>query len=178
MSVILIAQIIGISAMTITVLSMQCRSNRNFFICQELAGVLFMVSFAMLGAWGGAVMNLFGVIRPELLRRENIAKSKITLIGLLVFLILCSLAVVIIFNEKFYLCLLVLIAQSAGTFFMWTRNGRNIRLCQLFIVSPLWLMYNSLIPVPSIGGILTELINIVSVALALIRFRKIGFVER
>lgn len=164
--------------MTITVLSMQCRSNRNFFICQELAEVLFMVSFAMLGAWGGAVMNLFGVIRPELLRRENIAKSKITLIGLLFFLILCSLAVVIIFNEKVYLCLLVLIAQSAGTFFMWTRNGRNIRLCQLFIVSPLWLMYNSLIPIPSIGGILTELINIVSVALALIRFRKIGFVER
>ena len=171
------AQILGISAMLLTVFSMQCRSNRNFFICQELAGAFFTISFAMLGAWSGAVMNLFGIIRPELLRRGKIAKLKLTLIGLLALLIICSFSVLIIFDEKWYLCLIVGIAQTAGTYFMWTQNGRNIRLCQLFAVSPLWLMYNLLLAVPSIGGILTELINIISGIAALVRYRKIGFTE-
>ena len=69
--VVFIAQALGIAAMILTVLSMQCRSNRNFFICQEIAGAVFLISFCMLGAWSGAVMNLFGIIRPELLRNRT-----------------------------------------------------------------------------------------------------------
>ena len=176
--VVFIAQALGIAAMILTVLSMQCRSNRNFFICQEIAGAVFLISFCMLGAWSGAVMNLFGIIRPELLRNEKIAKSKLTLSGLLLLVVLCGLAVFWVFKEKWYLVLIVSVAQIAGTYFMWTQNGRNIRFCQLFAVSPLWLAYNFLLPVPSIGGVLNELINIISTILALIRYRKIGFTEK
>ena len=61
---------------------------------------------------------------------------------------------------------------------MCVRDGKKIRLCQLFIISPRWLAYDALIPTPSIGGILTEIINICSVCLALYRYRKIGFTER
>lgn len=171
------AQALSIFAMISTVLSMQCRSNRNFFLCQELAGILFTISFCMFGAWSGAMMNLFGIIRPELLRRENIAKSKITLAGLQTLILICALAGVFIFHEKWYLILTVSAAQISGTYFMWTQNGRNIRLCQLFAVSPLWLTYNFLLPVPSIGGVLTEIISITSACLALYRYRKSGFTK-
>ena len=176
--IIFIAQISGITAMILCVVSLQCRSNRNFFIYQELAALLFAANFCMLGAWGGALMNLFGIIRPELLRHEKVAKSKLTLSGLLLLLLICAITAVFFFNEKWYLMLIVLPAQAAGTYFMWTRNGKNIRLCQLFAVSPLWLTYNFLLPVPSIGGILNESINICSGLLALFRYRKIGFTER
>lgn len=174
----LIAQIIGIAAMILTVLSLQCRSNRNFFLCQEIAGILFGVSFFMLGAWGGALMNLYGIIRPEVLRREKIARSKWVLAGLLLLLFLCSFVIFLISEEKWYLLLLVTAAQAAGTVCMWIRSGKAIRLCQLFVVSPFWMTYNILIPVPSVGGILTESINIISILIALIRYRKIGFTER
>ena len=67
------AQVIGLAAMIVTVLSLQCRSNQNFFRCQSAGGLLFTISFMMLGAWSGAMMNLYGILRPELLRREKIA---------------------------------------------------------------------------------------------------------
>ena len=175
---ILTAQSLGIVAMILTVLSMQCRSNKNLFLFQEISGVFFAVSFFMLGAWSGALMNLYGTIRPELLRREKIAQSKWVLILLFGMLFLISLTVLLLLKEKWYLVLLVTIAQGFGTFFMWKQNGKNIRLVQLYAVSPLWITYNCLIPVPSVGGILTELINIASVLLSLFRYRKVGFTRK
>ncbi len=174
----IIAQVIGIAAMILTILSMQCRSNRNFFICQEFSGLLFMICFFMLNAWGGAFMNIFGIVRAEVLRHEKIAKSKLTLIGLLLLLGAMTVAMALISEEKWYLLLVVSIAQICGLCFMWSRNGKVIRTGQLCVVSPLWIIYNLLIPIPSIGGILTELINICSCLLALFRYRKIGFTER
>ena len=171
------AQILGISGMIMTVISMQCRSNRKFFICQEVSGTLFAASFFMFGAWGGTLMNFFGIIRPELLRRKEIAKSKWILAILILLLAGCSAAMVKLSDEKWYLLFIVAVAQLAGTIAMWTQNGKNIRLVQLFAVSPLWIVYNMLLPVPSIGGLLTETINITSVILALYRCRKVGFTD-
>ena len=176
--IVAIAQIVSITAMVLNILSMQCRSNRKFFICQETAGLLFSASFFMLGAWGGALMDFFGIIRPELLRHEKIAKSKYTLLLLIFLLAICTLAVFFLSEERWYFILMVSAAQLAGTLGMWTRNGKTIRLCQLLIVSPLWLIYDILIPTPSIGGILTEIFNMSSVYIALYRYRKIGFTER
>ena len=172
------AQVIGIAAMIIMILSMQCRSNKNFFLWQETGGLLFAASFFMMGAWGGALMNVFGVIRPELLRHEKIGKSKYTLLILILLLSVCSCALFWISDEKWYFLLMVTAAQLAGTLIMWTRNGKMIRWIQLLVISPLWLAYDALIPTPSIGGVLTEVINICSVCVALFRYRKIGFTER
>lgn len=175
--IIIIAQIIGIAAMMMNVFSLQCRSNQNFFRCQTAGGVLFTISFIMLGAWSGAMMNVYGILRPELLRREKIAASKWVLPALLALLICFSVALLFFPDEKWYLVLTVFTAQTAGTCFMWSQNGKLIRLGQLFLVSPLWLTYNFLLPVPSIGGVIAEMINILSVLIALFRYRKIGFTK-
>ena len=172
------AQIFGIAAMIITILSMQCRSNKNFFLLQETGGILFGTSFFMMGAWSGALMNVFGIIRPELLRHEKSGKSKLTLLILILLLAACSCAIFLISEEKWYFILMVTAAQLAGTIAMWIRSGKMIRLAQLLVVSPCWLAYDALIPTPNIGGILTEIINICSVCIALFRYRKIGFTER
>lgn len=177
MTIVIIAQILGIAAMATTILSLQCRSNRNFFLMQETAGLVFAVSFAMLGAWSGALMNLYGVIRPEVLRRPSTAASKWTLAGLLFLLILCGLSAVFIFGEVWYLALLSGTAQIAGTCCMWSQNGKWIRLGQLFFVSPLWLIYNVILPTPCLGGIINEIICIGSVLVALFRYRKSGFTK-
>ena len=176
-SIIFIAQILGISAMIITTVSMQCRSNRAFFVLQEISGVLFCISFIMLGAWTGALMNIFGTIRPELLRREKFAKTPMALIILLLLLTASTTVTACISSEKWYLLLITTAAQLCGTVFMWMRNGKYFRLNQLFITSPLWIIYNLLLPIPNIGGLLTEVINIISVSIALCRYRKTGFTE-
>jgi hypothetical protein len=61
-----------------------------------------------------------------------------------------------------------LTAQLVGTLAMWSRNGKTIRVLQLFCVSPLWLIHN--IFVFSIGGILCEVFNLGSIIVSLIRF--------
>lgn len=176
--IIVLAQILSIAAMVATILSMQCRSNRNFYRCQTAGGVLFTLSFILFGAWTGALMNVFSVIRPELLRREKIAASKWTLPGLLTLLLIISLILVFVFEEKILMVSIIFIAQTAGTCTMATQNGKIIRLGQLYVVSPLWMTYNLLMPVPTIGGIITETFNIISVLTALFRYRKIGFTQK
>ena len=57
-------------------------------------------------------------------------------------------------------------------------DGKIIRIGQASVVSPLWMTYNLIIPVPSIGGVLTESINIASVIISLYRYRKTGFTQR
>ena len=73
--IMIIAQVIGLAAMIMNILSLQCRSNQNFFRCQTAGGILFTVSFIMLGAWSGAMMNVYGILRPELLRRTSRKRS-------------------------------------------------------------------------------------------------------
>lgn len=173
----MIAQAIGIAAMIMAVISMQCRSNKKFFLFQEISGALFTAGFILMGAWEGALMNLYGTVRPEFLRRQNLARTKWVLAVLIVLLAVCTVITALKTDRELYLLGIVSLAQLLGTVFMWQQNGRNIRLCQLFAVSPLWIIYNLLLPVPSIGGLITELINMTSVIVVLIRFRKNGFSE-
>jgi hypothetical protein len=56
---------------------------------------------------------------------------------------------------------------------MWSRDGRVIRRAQLFVISPLWIVNN--IFYASIGGVVCELFNIVSVLVSFLRFSKDGF---
>ena len=172
------AQVIGLAAMIATVLSLQCRSNQNFYRCQTAGGILFMLNFLLLGAWSGALMNVYSILRPELLRREKIANSKWILPVLLGMLLTFCIILLVFSSEKWYLILAVFIAQAGGTCAMATQNGKLIRFGQLFVVSPLWMIYNLLLPIPSMGGIICETINIISTLVALFRYRKIGFTQK
>ena len=66
--------------------------------------------------------------------------------------------------------ILIIISQLVDSVGMWTNNFRNIRYCQLFAISPVWLVHN--IVVFSIGGILTEVFTIISTIIALLRYRN------
>ena len=85
---IVLAQVFGIGGMILGVASLQCRSNRSYFLFQETSGLLFTISFILFGEWSGALMNIYSMVRPEFLRREKFAKSKYTLLFLLSILFL------------------------------------------------------------------------------------------
>ena len=69
--------------------------------------------------------------------------------------------------------ILVGIAQLAGTVVMYISNGKIIRIVQNAYISPAWMVYN--IYTISIGGILCEAFNMVSVVVSFIRYGKDGF---
>lgn len=162
-----ITQIIGILGMIFAVISFQYKKNTHFFIMQGIVNCLFFVHFLLLGQPAGAFMNLLGLFRSICL---NVKKLRNVVSEIV--LILCFIAVTIIFYEN-WLTILILVAQLTGTVAYWLDNGKVIRICQLAISSPAWLIHNAINF--SIGGILAEVFNIVSTIVSLVRFRKTGF---
>ena len=170
----IIAQILGIFGMLAAIFSYQCKTNRNYYIFQGLSGVFFSIQFIMIGAWAGLVFNAYNIIRAVIYQSKK-AKSVYCIVLLEAMVVAATLLSIFAFKETWWLVLFTFIAQAAGTFSMWTRNGKTIRIFQLAVVSPFWLLYDLLIPTPSIGGILCEVFNMVSVIVSFIRFKKSGF---
>jgi hypothetical protein len=170
----IIAQILGILGMLAAVISYQCKKNRNYFIWQGLSGAFFSAQFILIGAWAGLIFNAYNIVRAIAYQSKK-AKSVICVAGLECLVLTAALLSIFVFEETWWLVLFTLIAQATGTFAMWTRDGKKIRLSQMAVVSPFWLLYDLLIPVPSIGGILCEIFNMTSVIISFVRFKKTGF---
>lgn len=159
----ILAQILGVIAMIIAVLSFQKRENKRFFLWQATGAVLFAIHFFLLGAYVGSILNLICVVRGLLFAYAPKKYRTCVLIG-----ISLVLAAVVVLTYSGWPSLCVLAACLAGTFVMWLDRDKIIRYVQFFIVSPGWLIYN--IYYFSIGGILTESFNLVSVLIYFIRF--------
>ena len=170
----ILAQIIGILGMLAAVISYQCKTNRNYYVWQGMSGLFFSVQFIMIGAWAGLVFNAYNVARAIIYQSKK-AKSVYCIVFLEAMVVGATLLSIFAFKETWWLVLFTFIAQGTGTFAMWTRNGKTIRISQLAVVSPFWLLYDALIPTPSIGGILCEVFNMCSVIVSFIRFKKTGF---
>ena len=161
------AQALGFIGAGLYVFSFQIRDVKKLFITQVIAAVFFTVHFVLLGAYTGAVQNSLAILRGILLllRDKKWAKSKFTLAGLIACYVVSGIAM-----YSGVLSLLPVIAMIVSTIAMWTGDGFKIRVTQLAVTSPCWLIYN--ISVTSLAGILTESFNIVSVIISFIRYGK------
>ena len=170
----IIAQTLGILGMLAAMISYQCKKNKNYFIFQGLSGAFFSAQFILIGAWAGLIFNAYNIVRA-LAYQSKKAKSVVCVMSLEILVVIAAAMSVLVFKEAWWLVSFTLIAQVTGTFAMWTRDGKKIRISQMAVVSPFWLLYDLLIPVPSIGGILCEVFNMASVIISFIRFKKTGF---
>ena len=170
----IVAQTLGIFGMLAAMISYQCKKNKNYFIFQGLSGAFFSAQFILIGAWAGLIFNAYNIIRA-LAYQSKKARSVACVISLECLVLTAALISIFVFKEAWWLVSFTLIAQITGTFAMWTRDGKKIRVSQMAVVSPFWLLYDLLIPVPSIGGILCEVFNMTSVVISFIRFKKTGF---
>ena len=170
----IVAQALGIFGMLAAMISYQCKKNKNYFIFQGLSGAFFSAQFILIGAWAGLIFNAYNIIRA-LAYQSKKARSVACVISLECLVLTAAMISIFVFKEAWWLVSFTLIAQVTGTFAMWTIDGKKIRFSQMAIVSPFWLLYDLLIPVPSIGGILCEVFNMASVIISFIRFKKTGF---
>lgn len=169
-----IAQIIGIVATIICVLSFQIRSNKGFCLAQCCCNALFAIHFFMLGAWASAIMNSICILRSVTYAFTKPMKYRIlaTTIFSILFIAAIVLSIVIL-KDVWYLAVLTGSASVVSSIAICTDNNKIIRWSQICYVSPCWLFNNAW--VKSIGGIITEGFNWVSSLIALIRFyRKPG----
>lgn len=174
----ILVQGLGILGMAASIISQQCRKNSNYFIFQIACNALFMGQFFLTGSYTGMILNGVNIFRSlALVRGEDhrrlwmlIALEAAYTVSTVVSLFLIERTVL-----NIVLAILVWIAQIASTLFVWSCDGKKMRYGQLFAISPIWLVYDAF--AKSIGGVLCEVFNIVSIIIALIRYRKVGFIK-
>ena len=163
-------QATSIVAMTLIILSFQPKKIAGFYALQLSGNVFFAISFLLLGNVAGGLMNAIGVLRA---------------IGMLCLGKKRPIWALVLFNVLFVgaavfagtaggdgpACIVALIPQIAGTFSMWYGSDKAIRWVQLCVISPCWLLNNTLVTL-SLGGFICEVLSIISTVIFMIRVRN------
>jgi len=161
----LLAQLIGVVALIIIIISYQFDDRKKLVFLQFFSGIFFSIHFIMLGAYTGGIINIIGVIRAAIFYYKGKYKwSSLSLWPIL--FCLCG-GIASVFTFKSALDLLPALAFSCTSIALWIQNTKYSRL--LFLgSSALFIVYNfaSL----SYSGVVTEAIAICSVLVAIIRF--------
>lgn len=165
-----IAQTVGIAAMVINILAVQFKKPSQFFVCRMVSSFLWGINFLLLGSPTGAIINIGNIIRSIFLLNKKTSTKPFLWITLAIYALAGALTMDYTLSWMLLLDILIVLSQWVDSVGMWSNNFRNIRYCQLFAISPVWLTHN--IVVFSIGGILTEVFTIISTIIALIRYRK------
>jgi len=172
----IIAQCIGVVAMTFNILSYQGKKQSTVIALQLVGGTLFAVNFMMLGATVGGLLNIIAAIRALIfLFKEKLHAQRLPwLIGFVISYIAVYILSFTIFGKpvtafNLLIELLPVIGMTALSIGFRRENASDIRKFGL-ISSPSWLIYN--IAVGSIGAIICETITLISIVLGMIRHDK------
>jgi len=160
----IIIQAIGIIAMGVGALSLLQKNTKSIRFVQIISATLFSIHFGLLGAFSGAILNLLSMTRNIIIgyKDKKWANPKFWYIFYAV-----AFAVAVYLSGDGWLGLL----PFAGCIFMGTGLYiDNASLARKFIFPscPLWLIYNIL--KCSIGGVVAEIINIISIGSSIIRY--------
>ena len=161
-------QSISIIAMVAIILSFQCKSNRRLVVVIGIGALLFAVSYFLLGQPSAAVFNIISVMCSIVCLKDNL-KNKF-IFGIIVTLYLAATC----FTFNGWWSLVLMAAQLAGSYSIIFRSGTFIRNMRFFFVSPVWLINNTVMCF-TVGGIICEIITMLSVVVSFIRYRKTGF---
>lgn len=167
----IIAQAFGILGLIVIVSSFQFKDNKTFFMMQGAGSLFFFVNFFMIGAFGGAFFNLTNLVRGLLFMKDREKPWKTILIEILytgcflfsIFLTKGDLVQIILAALPFVALLFMTVCMKKG-------NPTHIRVSQIAYMSPAWIVHN--IFNFSLGGLICEIINMISSIIALIRYKK------
>ena len=59
---VILAQLVGLLAVAVFLLSYQQRKRKNIILCNSVSRVLYVVQYVMLGAFEGAVLDVLGTL--------------------------------------------------------------------------------------------------------------------
>jgi hypothetical protein len=75
----IIAQVFGIIGMAVIIISLQCKSNKAFFLMQGSGSLAFVLNFLLIGAFGSAFFNVACLTRGLLFMKNDKKKWKLIL---------------------------------------------------------------------------------------------------
>lgn len=173
MDLTLIGQAVGIVAMAFNILSYQNKNQKAVIAFQLFGSALFALSFLMLGAMIGGILNFIGIIRALVfMNKEKLHADKpIWLWGFIAAYLVTYVLTFTVFGQevttlKLLIEALPVIGMTALTLGFRMTDAKAVR-CMGLISSPSWLIYN--IASGSIGAIACEVITLASILIGMLR---------
>ncbi len=159
----IIAQIIGFIGLALSALSFQGKKHSTVMIFRTASEICFGAQYIMLGAYSGAAITLIGPARNAVFMLL-IKKGRPTLPAQIAFSVIFTAAGILTWQGP--VTLLVIAAKILTTVAYGMKDTGKLRLITL-PSNVCWLIYNAVFG--SYGGMASEALNIVSIAIALIR---------
>jgi len=159
-------QIMGWLAALITFLSYQCKEHKKLIVVQTLSTLSICISYLLLGAWSGMLLNVVCIIRNFIIYRKDI---KIFSYSFWPYVLAALMGVMGALSWQGPMSLLVIVALAANTLFLYFPNVQNLRK-SIVITSTMVLIYNAYFSVW--GGVFNEAIAISSSIIGIYRYRN------
>ena len=165
----MLGQVLSVIGMVLTIVSFQMRTRKQIILMQTAGSVFFLTSYLLLESWAAVYLNIVFLIRNIVCyfsKDKKWAQHKLWLAVLL-----CLVVAAGSVGFRSWIDILPIIGSVFGTVAMYMKNENMLRLLKLGD-SPCWLIYNC--TVPSTGGIICEVFNMLSIVVGLIRYKKEG----
>lgn len=163
----MLGQILSIIGMALTIVSFQMKTRKQIILFQTAGSAFFLLSYILLGSWSGVYLNVVYLARNVVFyfgKDQKWAQHKAWL-----YILLCAVVLAGAAGYRTWLDILPIIGSVFGTFALYMKDENKLRLLKLGD-SPCWLIYNC--TVPSTGGIICEVFNMISIVVGLIRYKK------
>lgn len=162
-------QLIGYVAMALCIFAYQAKTRRYILLIQGLGCILWTLQFFLLGSYAGMLLNAVNAARNityAFIERYKFSSSPFCL-GITIAVCLSMLFVTI--PGEGWLGIFPVVATSLASVAFFMRKERLVRSLYL-VASPVWMVYD--IINGSIGGTICEAFSIISIVIALLRFKK------
>lgn len=173
-------QCVGFAAMAFGIGSYQAKRRGSIIFIQVVGSLLWSAQFLLLGKWTGAILNVLAILRGLCYLKKdkwNVGmRLWMPILFSLAFLAAGILTVPGLFSgavkaEALFLSLLPVLAMVLSSFGLSLTEENKIR-AVCFFASPPWLVYDLLSG--SAAGVINEGFVMVSIVIALIRYRNRG----
>ena len=169
----IVAQAFGVLGMIFNIFVFQQRKQSGVLVCQFMAALTFALNYLLLGAMVGGILNLVGALRALVFYFEKATKAR-SIPWLVAFILMFSASyplTFLVFNtpvsaRSLIIEALPVLAMVIATVALRAGKARVVRSLGL-ISSPMWLVYNCFSG--SIGAIASEILNLISIIVGIIR---------
>lgn len=162
----LAGQILGWVSALLMCLSYQCKAHKKLLIAQTASTICICVSYCLLGAWSGMLLNIVCILRNLIIYKKDI---KIFSYPFWPYVLAGVMVVVGALSWQGPMSLLMIVALAVNTVFIYFPNVQNLRK-SILVTSTMVMIYNVYYSVW--GGVVNELISIISAVIGLYRFKK------
>ena len=156
----------GWTAAILTFISYQCKSHKKLIALQTMSTLSICVSYLLLNALSGMLLNIVCLIRNFIIYRKDIRFFSYSFWP---YVLSVAMGITGVISWQGPMSLLIIAALSVNTLFLYFPNVQNLRK-SILVTSSMIIIYNIYYAVW--GGVANEMIAIISSVIGIYRYKN------